>query len=114
MLPGGTLLIDIFTPYSTQNQGFEKTARLSDTQYIKLTTHYRYNLQEKQAQAFCHFQLYQQGLLVEEDNELLEMTWYEDNEFKQFCAQAGFELVQIHEQQFPNMAPARIAELKRL
>lgn len=114
MLPGGTLLIDIFTPYHGQDISFERIARLNETQTIKMTTRHVYDVPNKQAQAFCHFQLYQQGLVIEEDNELLEMTWYDDEEFKIFCAQAGFKLVQIHEEQFPNMAPARIAELKRL
>lgn len=114
MVPGGNLLIDIFTPDTTNNAPDVRIVRLDDNTTIKLTTRYVFDEQRKIADGFCAYELIVNGQVQEREDELIEVTWYTDTELAQLLEQAGFELVKIYDETFRAAGPSRVAHAKRI
>jgi len=108
MRPGGSLLIDIFVPDVTQETRSVRIALIDQHSVIRLTTRYNYNQQEKRADAFCFYELLVDGAVQQQENELMQVTWYTDDEFGQLLEEAGFHMVKIYEETFGSSGPSRI------
>lgn len=109
---GGDLLIDIFVPDQSIDSRSTKIARIDDNTIIRLTTRYVFNNQEKIADAFCLYELIRNGIVQEQENELMQVTWYTDDELKELLNQADFEVVKIYEETFRSSGLSRIIHAK--
>lgn len=107
MVDDGNLLIDTFVP-DTENMHSLKAVRLSNTTVLTLATEYTYNEKEKRADAWCTYELFVDGNLEKEEKELIQVTWYSDQEFKDLLHEAGFEYVNTYKETFPITGPSRI------
>lgn len=106
---GGSLLIDIFVPDISEEPASIRIARLDDHTIIRLTTRHVYHQQEKVADALCFYELIVDGHVQEREDELIQVTWYSDEEFAKLLADAGFELKKIYDESFRSSGPSRIA-----
>lgn len=107
MVDSGNLLIDTFIPDASNGQS-DKTVRINDQTVLTLTTEYTYYTQEKGATALCMYELFVDGNLEQTEKELIQVTWYTDQEFKELLNQAGFEVTKIYQETFPVTGPSRI------
>ncbi len=107
MMNGGNLLIDTFIP-DTENMHSEKAVRIDDKTVLTLNTEYTYHEKEKRADAWCTYHLFVEGTLEQEEKELIQVTWYSDQEFAALLNQAGFEKIALYDEVFPITGPSRI------
>lgn len=112
MSNNGDLLIDIFMPDQSIDNRSTRIAKIDDNTIIRLTTRYVFNNQEKIADAFCLYELIKNGIIEEQENELIQVTWYTDDELKYLLNKAGFEVVKIYEEIFKNNNLSRIVHAK--
>ncbi len=113
MQPNGNLLIDIFVPDFTAAQSpYVRIARLDNRTLIRLTTRYFFYEKERIADGFCNYELIVDGVVQEKEDELIQVTWYSDDEFAHLAAQAGLNLIKIYEESFRSSGPSRIAHIK--
>lgn len=105
---GGSLLIDIFVPDVTEEPASIRIARVDDHTVIRLTTRHIYHQEKKLADALCFYELIVDGEVREREDELIQVTWYSDDEFKRLLEAAGFELKKIYEESFRSSGPSRI------
>ncbi len=107
MVDGGNLLIDTFVP-DTENMRSAKAVHINEHTELTLTTKYEYHEKEKRADAFCTYKLYVDGDLEKEEQELIQATWYSDQEFEELLNQAGFKKIALYQETFPITGPSRI------
>lgn len=112
MSDNSDLLIDIFMPDQSMDNRSTRIAKIDDNTIIRLTTRYVFNNQEKIADAFCLYELIKNGIIEEQENELIQVTWYTDNELKYLLNKAGFEVVKIYEEFFRGSNLSRIVHAK--
>lgn len=112
MSDNGDLLIDIFVPDQSIDSRSTRIVRIDDNTIIRLTTRYVFNNQEKIADAFCLYELIRDGVIEEQENELMQVTWYDDNEFRELLNKAGFEVVNIYQEIFRASGPSRVVHAK--
>lgn len=114
MLDQGNLLIDIFTPDFTHTESATRIARIDERTTIRLKIRHIFHTEERIADALCHYELMADGLVQQQEDELIQVTWYTDAEFKQLVQEAGFELIKIYDCTFRNSGPSRIAHMKKI
>jgi len=112
MSDNGDLLIDVFIPDQTIDGQVTRIAKLDNNAIIRLTTRYVFNTKEKIADTFCLYELIRNGIVEEQENELIQITWYTDHELKDLLQQAGFEVVKCYEENFSNRELSRIVHAK--
>jgi len=110
MLPNSNLLVDVFVPDFTIDPRSVRLARLDDTRTIRLTTRHVFDQQAKRAQAFCNYELLVNGLVEQYEHELIEVTWYSDEELVVLFKEAGFTLVKIYDEIFRSSGPSRVVQ----
>jgi ubiquinone/menaquinone biosynthesis C-methylase UbiE len=108
MFTKGTLLIDIFVPDSTSEPRSVRIARINSNTIIRLTTRYIFYEQEKRADAFCLYELIVNGEVQQQEDEVLQITWYANDELQQLLNDAGFEVITIYEKSFRSSGPSHI------
>ena len=91
----GDLLLDIFVPEIDEEPSI-RLVTLDERNKIRLTIRYVFDLEKKQADAFCLYELLVDGIVQEQENELLQLVWYSDDELKHLLEKAGFEVVAFH------------------
>lgn len=112
MTPGADLLIDTFVPpKGTGNSS--KAVRLGDQEVLTLTTQYTYHDEAQRAAAVCTYELFVDGVATETEQELIQVTWYTDDEFKDLLTSAGFEFKELHKETFPVTGPCCIVHAKK-
>lgn len=114
MRTDGNLLVDIFVPDMTGELRSVRIARLDEHTQIRLTTRHIFYEQEKRADVFCSYDLIVNGHSEQQENELIHLTWYADEEFTQLLNQAGFAVVKIHEETLRSTGPSRIVQAQAL
>jgi SAM-dependent methyltransferase len=107
---GGNLLIDIFTPDRTVDPRSVRMARLDNHRVIRLTTRYVFDEECQLADAFCLYELLVDGLVVNQENEYMQLTWRTDSEWKLLLHQAGFEVVAFYDETFRASGPSRVVQ----
>lgn len=108
MLPGGNLLIDIFVPDVTIDEHSVSMAHLDAHRIIRVTRRHKFNVEEKTVTTFSLFELIVDGVVVQQDNELIELVWRTDNQWQELLRQAGFEVIRIYDETFNNLEPSRV------
>ena len=91
----GDLLLDIFVP-EINEESYVRLVTLDESKKIRLTTRYVFNLERKQADALCFYELLVNGIVQEQENEFLQLVWYSDDELKDLLEKAGFDVVYFH------------------
>jgi hypothetical protein len=82
--------------------------RINEHIEIKQATRYIFQEAARRAQAFCLYELIVDGIVAQQENELIEVTWYTDEELTQLLNEAGFEVVDFYERSFRSAGPSRI------
>lgn len=108
MQVGGHLLIDIFVPDITMAQSSVSVARLDDHKTIRLTRRHRFDVEKQLADTFCWYELLVDGVVVQQENELIEIIWRTDEQWRDLLQQAGFEVVRIYDEQFKKTELSRV------
>lgn len=112
MQPHATILIDIFVPEITSKQSI-RTVTLDAQTTIRLTTRYMVDERTKIADAFCVYERIVDDLVVEQEDELIRVTWYTDDELRDLLQEAGFEVVAIHDAAFGS-GQARVVQARKI
>ena len=108
MLPGGNLLIETFEPDITLDEFSVSTVRLDERKIIRLKKRHVFDLEKKMADSFCLYELLVDGLVCQQEDELIEVVWRSDDEWRELLLEAGFEVTRIHDE------PLRKSELYRV
>lgn len=98
MLSGGNLLIDTFVPDITLDEFSVSTVRLDERRIIRLTKRHVFDVVKKIADSFCLYELIVDGIVQQQEDELIEVFWRSDDEWKELLLKAGFEVVQISDE----------------
>lgn len=114
MLSQADLLIDIFVPDRTMDPRSVRIARVDDTTSVRQTSRYIFDEQTKIADAYCLYELIVNGLVTEQENELIALTWYSDEELTQLLEDAGFKVIKFYDETFRSIGPSRIVHAKKL
>jgi SAM-dependent methyltransferase len=113
MQDNGNLLIDIFVP-DTDDDGSEAlSTRIADIDLhtkIILTTRYTFDTQARRADALCTYELVIDDVVQEKEQELIQVTWYTDEELQQLLQEAGFTTVAFYDETFRASGPSRIIQ----
>lgn len=110
LLPNGNLLIDLFTPDPAPEKLSERIVRLDNHRVIRLLTREVVDVEAKRADAFCNYELLVDGTLTAHEHELMQVTWYEEDELESFFAQAGLKIVAIHDETFRQGRPSHVVQ----
>lgn len=108
MSEGGSLLIDLFVPDCTNTEPIVRLARIDDNTVIRLSTRYVFYDEIQQADAFCSYKLVINGITREEEDELITVTWYTDDELRALLERAGFIVKDFYTESFRPSGPSRI------
>ena len=114
MLPGGNLLIDSFVPDTMIDEFSTVIARLDERRIIRLTKRHIFNVEKKMADSFCLYELIVDGIILQQENELIEVVWRSDNEWKDLLLKAGFEVIQIYDELLRKSEPSRVIHAKAI
>ena len=110
MISGGTLLIDIFVPEVKIPEESVSMAHIDDHIAIRLTKKYLFDIDKKIAEAYCIYELLIDGIVQQQEDELIQLTWYTDQELTQLLAQSGFEVEKVYDRVFRPAGPSRIVQ----
>lgn len=97
--PGGALLFDVFRPDPTDEPSV-RMVRLDRQRTIRSTMRYVFDHDVRIAHAICWYELLVNGVVHEQENELLQVTWYEEGEVEEILSQNGFSIVGLHDVSF--------------
>lgn len=114
MLPGGNLLIDTFVPDITLDEFSVSTVRLDERRLIRLTKRHVFDLVKKLADSFCLYELIVDGIVQQQEDELIEVFWHSDNEWQELLLKAGFEVVQISDQILRKSESSRVIHARTI
>jgi SAM-dependent methyltransferase len=114
MEPRANLLIDIFTPDLTMEPRTVRSARIDDRTVVRLTTRHVFDEAARLASSFCNYELLVDGLVQQYEHELIEVTWYTDDELEQLFKQAGLEIIKIYDETFRASGPSRVVQARLL
>lgn len=112
MYEGGNLLIDFFVPDITIEPRSTRIARIDHRTTIRLTTRHIFYEKEKIADAYCFYELLMDGIVQQQENELIQVTWYADDELIQLIEEAGFEFVALYNESFRSTGPSRVIHVR--
>lgn len=108
MEPGGSLLIDTFVPDLTADARSVRDARLDARTVIRLTTRYLFDEAQKIADGYCSYELLIDGSMEQQEEELIRLTWYTDEQFIELLQDGGFEFVAVYDELLRSTGPSRI------
>lgn len=112
MVLGGDLLIDFFEPDLQADLRSVREAALGDGRAIRLTTRYIIDEEQRLADAYCLYELMVGGVVQEQEEELIQVTWYTETEWREMLQEAGFELVQIYVKDFRRAALSYVLQAR--
>jgi SAM-dependent methyltransferase len=110
MIENGTLLIDIFIPDLQADKRSVREVRIDDQTIIRLTTRYIFDEANQKADAYLLYEKIVNGVPTEQENELMQLVWYSDDQIRELLVEAGFMLIAIHEETFRKTGPSRIVQ----
>lgn len=117
MQPGGTLLLDIFTPDRALHGHQSTDTIILDSRYaLRFTAHYIFDAHEQRVRVACLYELLdcqtQQApaRIIKQERETMNFIWYTDQEWMLLLEKAGFKTIAFHEERFRSAGPSRIIE----
>lgn len=113
MVRGGTLLIDIFVPDTSSTERFNRSEKINNNTLIQLSTRYIFDEEKKIADAFCTYELIVDGIVQQQEHEILQITWYNDQELINLLNQAGFQVINFYDETFRSAGPSRIVHAQK-
>lgn len=108
MLPGGNLLIDTFVPDITLDEFCVSRVRLDEHRVLRLTKRHVFDVVKKLADSFCLYELIVDGIVQQQEDELIEVFWHSDTEWRELLLEAGFEVMRIHDEILRKSEPSRV------
>lgn len=108
MLVGGNLLIDIFEPDRTIDEFCVSKVRLDEHRTIRLTKRHIFDDVKKMATTFCLYELMVDGIVCKQENELTQVVWRSDDEWKELLLKANFEVMRIYDESFSKSELSRV------
>lgn len=108
MQSGGHLLIDIFVPDLLSEPRSVRTVRIDANSVIRLTTRHIFDEQQRLADAYCFYELIVNGQVVQQEDELIQVTWRTDAEWKALLEETGFRVLKIAEESFRSSGSSRV------
>lgn len=108
MLSGGNLFIDIFVPDIGLDEFSVSTVRLDERRAIRLTKRHVFNVVKKVADSFCLYELLVDGIIQQQENELIQVVWRSDNQWHELLLEAGFEIIRISDEIGRKSEPTRV------
>ncbi len=112
MMIGGNLLLDIFVPDVTIDDFSIATTRLDEHKVIRLKRRHIFNIEQKIVTTFSLFELIVDGIVQQQENELIELVWRSDNEWQELLLEAGFEIIKIYDETFKKSELSRVIHAK--
>lgn len=112
MAHDGNLLLDIFIPDTTIEKSSVSTVKLDESTSICVKRRHIFDEQNKMVMTFSLFELLVNGVIQKQENELIEIVWRSDEEWKELLFEAGFEIVKIYDQKFKESEKSRIIHAK--
>lgn len=110
----GNLLIDIFVPDVAMDPRSTRIVRIDQQTVIRLTTRYILDEQARIAHAYCSYELIVNSIVQQQEQELIQVTWYTDDEFVQLLKEAGFNIIAIYDETFRSSGPSRIVHAQAM
>lgn len=114
MLENGNLLIDIFMPDTTNDSSSVTKISVNNDTHIRLTKKYTFDLAKQIAQALCTYELIVNGAVQKIEEEILQLTWYSDEQWAELLAQAGFKIIKIYDNQFGQDETSRVIYAQKI
>lgn len=114
MLPGGNLLIDIFVPDITIDEFSVATVRLDEHKMIRLKRRHVFNVEQEKVATFSLFELMVDGIVQQQENELIELVWRCDNQWQELLLEAGFEIIRIYDETFKKSELSRVIHARAI
>ncbi len=114
MFVGAHLFIDIFVPDIAIDQSSETTVHLDRHRALRLTKRHLFDVEKKLAHSFCLYELMVDGIVVQQENELIEVVWYSDIEWQELLLHAGFEVIRIYDETFRKSEPSRVIHARAI
>ncbi len=114
MEQNGDLLMDIFIPDLRETEPSVRMVHIHPSTVIKLTTRQLFYEEHKRVDGYCCYDLIVDGKVEAQEQELISVTWYTDDELRQLLKQAGFALVAMYDETFHSSGPSRIAHARAL
>lgn len=112
MLYNAQLLIDIFVPDFSQEKRSISVARINSRTVVRLTKRHVFDEALKRAYAFCHYELLVDGLVLQSEDELIEVSWYTDEEWVKLLEEAGFTVIAFYDEIFRRSGPSRVLQAR--
>jgi hypothetical protein len=112
MLDSADLLINIFVPNKENVSWVKRVARIDSNAVINLTTRRVIDEDQKIANGYCSYELIVNGKIKQKEQELIQVTWYSDDEFASLLNEAGFEILKIYDDPIPNTDESKIVHAR--
>ena len=112
MLPDGDLLFSLFDPQVSSEAWSKRIVRLNSSTILNLTTRRDIDRERKIADAYCAYELVINGQVVQQEQELVTVTWYDQLNLIKLLELAGFKLVKMYDYPMPNDDNSCIAHVK--
>lgn len=110
LAPDGVVLIDMFTPDQSETEATERSVRLDKHRTIRVRSRKIFEPEAQQAYGYCNYELLENGIPMHHEHELIQVTWYSDDELQKLFADAGLAIVTIHETTLRASGPSRIVQ----
>ncbi len=114
MVNGGILLLDFFIPEITPSAYYDEQLRIDEKSYLKTSRRTLFDVEKKLAQAICTYTLYVDGKAQQYEDELVELTWYSDEDLCNMVQEAGFKVKNIVTQYFDGQETSRILVAQKI
>lgn len=108
MLIGGNLFIDIFVPDVGVDDFSTSIVRLDKHSVIRLTKRHKFNVVNQRVDTFCWYELIVGGIVLQQEDELMQVVWRTDDEWQELLFNAGFEIIRIYDEIFSKSESSRI------
>lgn len=94
----GNLLIDFFVPETSNSSAFTREAIIDEKTKIRLTTRYKFDLDNHLAYGFCQYEKLINNIVHEKEEETIQVCWYQPGELEHLLTKAGFRVVKIYKE----------------
>lgn len=112
MLPDGDLLFSVFDPSLSAEPWSKRVVRLDAHQVLNLIARREIDLANKVAHAYCNYELVVNGQVQKQEQELISVVWYSEQEMEKLLNAAGFNLIKLYNYFLDNSDNSRIIHAK--
>jgi ubiquinone/menaquinone biosynthesis C-methylase UbiE len=108
MKKNGNLLIDFFVPETDSTTISTRETILDENTKIRLTTRYKFDLENSLAYGFCEYEKLIDNVVHEKEEETIKICWYQDGELKNLLIQAGFQIATVYQERLRGSTDSQI------